>query len=397
MIPESLDFEIRRGHHPDVVMNQIEQALAEQAFNLYTGNSIFSELPLRTIYNYLSLNTFYGNQNPEIIKLLQRLEPYPFMLELEATQWVCPLKCIFCEIQYDKREKPMQLSYKDFLYIVNQFPDLRWAGVNALGEPLTNPDFLKMVWELDRRKVAQEIYMTTFLLKEEDMKQFVNMSSFLLTKFSIDGATKETYEKVRVGSNFDKVIRNIKALARYKRQAGRHWPQIEFHYLVLQQNIHECEMFIDLIDSLNIECTGIMFSQLLHEFPGVKNIYTKISSELGNKLVERGKRYGIPVYFNGDAAQQKPPAYTCTQWMMPYIFPSGDVIPCCNGNEACMRTEQREWSMGNVFKTPFRQIWNGPKYRNLRKTLMENNVEGYMPVCKNLCAIHDITAKRCQP
>lgn len=394
MIPETLDFEIRKGDNPDIEMNSVEKSILEQAYNLYTTSPKFSELPLKTIYNFLNLSAFYGTQNPQIIKLLQRLEPYPRMIECEVVQWNCPLKCIHCEIQYDKTEKPMMMSYKDFTYIMDQF-DLVWAGNNALGEPWLNPDYPKMIKYLDEQLVPQEVYLTSFLLSEEQMKDFVRMHSFLFTKFSFDAATKETYEKIRVNSNFDKVVRNIKTLDRYKHKKGKHWPQIEFHYLIMQQNIHEAEQFIEFVDSLDIECSGIMFSRLLHNFPGIEDKYMELPPELGPKLIEKGKQFGIPVYFNGDSLSQKPAANTCTQWTMPYIFPDGTVIPCCNGNEAGIRSKQREWSMGNVFTTPFRDIWYGPKYTQLRKTLREGNKEQYMPVCKNLCAVHDINKVSC--
>jgi MoaA/NifB/PqqE/SkfB family radical SAM enzyme len=223
----------------------------------------------------------------------------------------------------------------------------------------------------------------------------VDYKSFLLTKFSFDGATKETYEKVRPGVSFDKVVSNIKALDRYKRQRGKLWPKIEFHYLLLKQNLHEAEQFIEFIDSLDINCSGIMFSKLLHYYPEIEGIYTEIPEGLGEKLIEKGKNYGIPVYFNGDTLENKPAANMCTQWLMTYVFPDGTVIPCCNPNEANVRYKQREWSMGNVFETPFREIWEGEKYKKLRKTLMMGDKENYMPVCKNLCAIHNIDKVEC--
>jgi len=243
---------------------------------------------------------------------------------------------------------------------------------------------------LDLQQIPQEIYMTSHLLTEGQMEAFTNYRSFLFTKFSLDGATKETYEKIRVGADFDKIIRNIKALDRFKREKGKHFPQIEFHYLIMQQNIHECEQFIEFIDSLDIECSGIMFSQLLHYYPEIKDTYIEFPEGLGQKLVEKGKAFGIPVYFNGDTVKDKPAANLCVQWTMPYIFPDGTVIPCCNTNEANMRSKQKEWSMGNVFETPFREIWNGPKYKALRKSLMLGDKENYLPMCKNLCAVHDI-------
>ncbi len=383
---------MRGAGHPDPVMNAVELGIAEQAYSLVTNNPNWSGLPFKTAYSFIHLNTFYGSQNPEIIKLIQRLQPYPRYIEMEVIQALCPLRCIQCEATYWD-EKPIKLSFKDFKATMDQF-DLLWAGNNALGDPFLNPEYPDMVKYIDDQEIPQEIYMTTFLLNNDDMRKFVDYKSFLLTKISFDAATSETYEKIRVGSNFDKVVSNIKALDKYKRQRGKHWPQLEFHYLIMKQNIHECLQFLDFIDSLDIVCSGVMFSRLLHYFPEIKDVYCDVPVELGQKLIERGKQLGIPVYFNGDASACKPPAYNCLQYLMPYVFPEGTVVPCCNPNEANMRWWQRENSMGNVFKTPFREIWNGEKYRQLRQTLSAGNPVDYMPVCKNLCAVHDIGCKR---
>lgn len=395
-VPENVLWEMRRnGNHPDAEMNNVELAIASSAYQKICNEPDWAQLSPRTAYNFLWLNTFYGTQNPQLIRLLQRLEPYPRMVEMEVVQGVCPLRCIQCELTYSLYKEPIQVSFEDFKYVMDQFPDLGWAGNNGLGDPFTNPRYNDMVKYVDDKEVPQEIYLTSQLLSETDMQRFVDYKSFLLTKFSFDGATKETYEKVRPGVSFDKVVSNIKALDRYKRQRGKLWPKIEFHYLLLKQNLHEAEQFIEFIDSLDINCSGIMFSKLLHYYPEIEGIYTEIPVGLGEKLIEKGKNYGIPVYFNGDTLENKPAANMCTQWLMTYVFPDGTVIPCCNPNEANVRYKQREWSMGNVFETPFREIWEGEKYKKLRKTLMMGDKENYMPVCKNLCAIHNIDKVEC--
>ena len=317
--PESIDFEMRRGKNSHPQMEVVERFIAEQAFKNITTNSNWSELSFRTAYNFLYLNTFYGTQNPELIRLVQQVEPYPRMIEMEVVQGYCPLNCIMCERTY-WGEPPQHVSLKDFKYVMDMFPDLGWAGNNGLGDPFTNKDYPEMVKYLDDKEVCQEIYMTSFLLQEVDMKKFADYNSFMLTKFSFDAATKETYEKIRVNGDYDKAVKNIKALDRYKKQRGKHFPQIEFHYLLLKQNLHEAEMFLDFVDGLGIEVSGVMYSKLLHNFGKLEGIYTEVPDGLMERLVQKGQSLGIPVYFNGDASQCKPKTQTCTQTAMPYIF-----------------------------------------------------------------------------
>ncbi len=391
-VPESVLWEMRRGgNNCDSEMNAVELAIADLAYQRITNEPTWSELSPRTAYCFTHLNTFYGTQNPQLLNLIHRLDIekklVPFYIEMEAIQGECELRCIQCELTYSLYKEPIRLKFSDFKRTMDMLPiSPLWAGNNGLGNPFLNPEYPEMIKYLDDQQIPQEIYMTSFLQSEQDMEVFVKYRSFLFVKFSLDGATAETYEKVRPGVKFDKVIRNIKALAKYKRQAGKHWPQIEFHYLLLKQNLHEAEQFIEFIDSLDIECSGIMFSKLLHYFPEIKDIYTEVPEGLGQKLVDKGKSYGIPVFFNSDASTCKPQSKNCSQFLMPYILPDGTVLSCCQQNEQNRRGWQREQSMGNVFEQDFREIWWGKKFVELRKKLRENEYPP-LPICDN-CSTH---------
>ena len=390
-VPENVLWEMRRnGNHPDAEMNAVELAIADAAYQRIINEPDFAELSPRTVYNFTHLNTFYGTQNPQILNLIKRLDIegklYPFYLEQEAVQGVCPLRCIQCELTYTLHKKPIQLSFDKFKYIVDQFPDVHWCGNNGLGDPFTNLEYPAMIKYVDDMQVPQEIYMTSFLNSKKDMHTFVDYNSFLFTKFSLDGATKETYEKIRPGVNFDKCIENIKEIARYKREKGKRWPRVEFHYLLLKQNLHEAEQFIEFIDSLDVECSGIMFSQLLHYYPEIEGIYTKIPEGLGEKLIEKGKNFGIPVYFNSDASECKPEMKNCSQFLMVYGTPDGYIYSCCQQNEQNNRDWQNENSMGNIFTTPMRDIWSGEKFVSLRKNLREG-IYPASPICST-CSTH---------
>jgi MoaA/NifB/PqqE/SkfB family radical SAM enzyme len=215
MIIPQIDYLMRGGDHPDEELNSIEKQVAEQAMNAVLTNQNYAELGFKATYNLFHLFRFYMTRDPKIVKMLYRLQPYPEYVEMEVTQWICPLKCIQCEIQHSK-EEPIQVKFKDFKSVMDQFPNLHWAGNNALGDPFTNPDYWKMLKYLDDKHVCQEIYTTSTLLKPTDMEKFVKAKAQVYVKFSLDAATKETYEYLRRGVSFDHVIENIKALNDYK-------------------------------------------------------------------------------------------------------------------------------------------------------------------------------------
>jgi len=386
-IPQPVDLEMRGGDHPDSEMNALEKLIAEEAFNRVNSQAPWTELGYRRAYNFLHLLNFYMTRDPYKLKLLHRLDPMPSYVEMEMTQGICPLSCVFCENTYWD-EKPIQLLFDRFKYAMDQFPELKWAGNNALGDPFTNPDCWR-IWDyLDRKDVIQELYLTSYLLSPPDMRKFVDMRGLVFLKFSFDAATKDTYESLRVGSDFDKVLKNIVAFDKAKRNAGRYWPELHFHYIVMKDNIHEAISFLELIDSLGINCSNVMYSRLLWNFKEVEHLYTEIPQSLCQELQRKGKELNIPVSWNADLPGSKPPINECTTWLMPYIFPDGTVIPCCNFNEGNRRPWQRENSMGNIFQQSMREIWYGPKYTQLKRMLWAKKPMEASPMCQ-ICNIYD--------
>ncbi len=389
-VPENVDFIMRQGNHPDSAMNSVELQIAEEAYRRITVDPAWSELDPKTAYNFIHLNTFYGTRNPDLVNLLNRLQPYPVYLEAEVTGR-CPLRCIMCEHTYWNEPVYPDWDMERFKYVIDQFPDLKWTALAPIAEPFVNREFFDMLKYLDDKHVAQEIYMTGATLQETDMKRLADLKSMLMIKFSHDAATPETYEKIRVGAKWEKVVKNIKALAKYKKQEGRYFPMIQFHYILMKQNLHEAEMFLDWVDSLDIHVTEVMYSRLLYSYPEVKDVYTDIPDGLIEKLKEKGKRLGINVIANSDAQLQseKLPVNMCSQFYMPFVFVSGEVVSCCCQNEGNQRKLQKQYSLGNIFETPFRDIWNGEKYRNLRKNLYSGFPSSVSPICAN-CNTHNV-------
>ncbi len=385
LLPDTVDFEMRGGNHPDQEMDGFERGIASQAYNMTVGNPVFAERGYKWAYNWVYFHTIWQSRDPRIINLWYRLEPYPRFLEVEATQ-ACHLKCIQCENTYWDEPKTM-LSFDDYKRIVDQFPDLVWCSPNGLGDPFLNKDFWRMLEYDKSRGTCGEIYSNTSLLKPSDMGRFVDLGLEYF-KFSIDAATKETYEKVRVGIDYDVVIDNLVALHEWKLKRHSIFPKIHIHYLVMKDTVGEAKQMLDFLHSLKIDVDEIMYSRLLHNFPEIKEQYIEFPPTLGVELQEYGRKLGIKVTFNEDSVVDKPPANECLAFQMPYIFPDGTVIPCCCMNEQNRRQWQRDNSMGNIFQTSFREIWYGERYNKLRRLLREGHIIDASPMCA-ICNIYD--------
>lgn len=324
-----------------------------------------------------------------IFKVLEKspsLVPSPHSIELEVST-KCNLKCRMCEHTYWD-EPGKDLSYEDFKKIVEQFPRLNFVGFSGIGSNFLNKDFLKMLRYLKSKSVFVEIFDPFYLVDEKAAKELVDLSIDLMW-MSVDGATKETYEDLRVGSDFDRVINNVKNLIRLKKEMGKELPEIRFHYIVLKPNLHEMEKFVELIHSIaDGETPMIQFSQLLHPFEEVKDLAADVPEDIKRRVNEKGKELGIDICWNEYQFREKPPIKNCYNWTMPYIYADGTVQPCCALQEQKDRPFLRKYSIGNVMEKPFTEIWKD-EHKKFRQMIHNNRVP---PICTR-CQIYDVGSK----
>ncbi|MCG2758058.1 MAG: radical SAM protein [Desulfobacteraceae bacterium] len=333
-------------------------------------------------YNAVHFYIFWSwiREHPLLIKLLYWLAPYPSYIEIEVTTR-CNLRCIICERTY-WNEPNKDMSFKEVKYIVDQFPKLKWIGLTGIGESFVNKDFMKMLRYIKSKNVIVELYDNFYFIDENTAREIIELQIDNIF-VSFDAATKETYEKIRVGSNFERVVNNVRRFIQLKREENAFFPQLSFHYIVNKMNIHEIPLYIELIHSINNgKPVTIQFSRMLHEFEETKGLFAEVSPELIELAEKKAKELGVRVVWNLDVPISKPPVKHCIEWTMPFIFVTGHVIPCCSGNEAGQRKFQKKTSLGNVFETSFKKIWYGEKYKSLRRQLSRGKVPA---PCKDCC------------
>lgn len=315
----------------------------------------------------------------------------PRLVEIEVTTR-CHLRCVMCENVY-WTEKGVDMTLEQFKGIVDQFNKLKWIGLTGIGTAFLNKDFMKMLRYIKEKDPAIqiELFDTFHLIDEDKAKELIDIGvDFMFA--SIDGATKETYEKIRVGSNFERVISNIETLLRLKKETNSYFPVLAFHYIISRDNLHEVPAFVDLVAQRfgPENAHHIFFTGILHEFDAIKNIVVGIPDDIVEAACKKGAEYGIPISWNKNIPSEKLPFRECTAWIEPFIFVDGTVIQCCASNEGNRRSYQKEHSFGNVFKQDFKEIWNSEKYINFRKAINANSVP---PQCK-YCSVRDLSSGR---
>lgn len=209
--------------------------------------------------------------------------PYPKNLMIELTN-ACNLRCTMCYNRLMKRKKGFmdKETYKLVLENAKEI-GIEMIGLYTTGESLLHPqifDYIKQAKDMGFRYV----YLTTNgnLLNEEKIKKIFE-SGLDSIKFSIDGTSKESYEKIRVGGNFETLYGNIKTL-RDMRDKLKSKLKIYASFVLTNKNSHELKEFKNfwkgLIDEVMVAVVGNQSNLQEKEFNKL------IPGELKDKIVK---------------------------------------------------------------------------------------------------------------
>jgi MoaA/NifB/PqqE/SkfB family radical SAM enzyme len=118
------------------------------------------------------------------------------------------------------------------------------------GEPLFNPDLPEYLRELKERQIPSGTSTNCTILTEEISESLLNNDLYLMI-LSLDAISAETYKAIRVKSDFDVVIQNIKNfLALKKKLKKKTFVQIQM--IAMEQNKHEVNQFAEFIKKIDI-------------------------------------------------------------------------------------------------------------------------------------------------
>lgn len=339
---------------------------------------------IKYAYNYLHFRMYYGTNKKFFLNQIYKNIPYPSYLEIEITTR-CNLKCAICERTFWK-EPSVDMPFEKFMHIINQFPQLKWIGLTGIGESFMHKDYIKILTILKQRNIYIELYDNFHFVDKEKAEKLVELKIDKMF-VSMDAATSEAYKKIRCSDEFGKVVNNVKQLFAVKKIKKSIFPEFVFHFIINKHNVNEIADFVNLVHSIAGSGAVIQFTVLMHSFPEIAGIVINEDiSDQKNEALNRAKKLGIKIYFNQNASCKKPTVNNCSAWLMPFIFVTGEVIPCCAANEANRRDFQKKYSMGNIFETDFKSIWYGEKYSEFR----ENLSKCIIPIQCGDCPIFDV-------
>jgi MoaA/NifB/PqqE/SkfB family radical SAM enzyme len=277
-----------------------------------------------------------------------------------------------CEHTYFPQDyRNQNLTLIQFKNIIDSIPKLKWINMTGEGSPFMNPEFMAMLRYAKSKDIYIDFSHDFYTYNDKIGRELIELGIERIY-FSIDGCTKETYEKVRIGSDFERVIKNIRSFIALKKEMKSPLPEICYRFAFFKDNWREVPWLPKLVHDLGdvSDEPSINFVGLL-EFEQTKGLEVELpgcEKELADQVA---KDYGQSLYWSHvthDEAK-KAPCHFCVFWTEPYIMISGHVVPDCAVLMSNRRPFLESNSFGNVNDMSLIEMWNTPKYRQFRETL----------------------------
>jgi MoaA/NifB/PqqE/SkfB family radical SAM enzyme len=305
-----------------------------------------------------------------LLQQFPQLVPYPRYLEIEITS-KCNKVCIMCEHTW-WHEPSRELSFEEYKHLVDQF-NLYWVTLAGEGDPFLNKDILKMI-EYSRKK-HMSVYMDDSLdLVDESIAYELVRLGVEGIYVSMDAGTKETYESLKVGCNFDRTIKHLKGLLAAKKSLNSPLPEICFRFVVNKKNQYEMSQMIENIQKLGKRSdfgdgSKINFVGLL-SYPETKDLLVEVFPQTEVEKAMKTSR-DIPIIFARSDVSINPSINRCLAFMEPYcvLVPENIIIPCCAVMMSNSRQKLLEYCFGNYNNEPTKDIWSSAYYKWFRQSV----------------------------
>src|SRR5881396_1232519 len=169
----------------------------------------------------------------------------PIKLDIENVSR-CNFRCTMCVVSdWEKGKRGEDMSLEEFQRLIDEQYGLFEIKLQGIGEPTMQGDvFFEMIKYARARQIWVRTTTNASLLHVKDNYRKLVDTGVNEIQISIDGAEKATFESIRRGSRFDKVIENCKLINAYCREKGI--SRTKMWTVVQRGNQHQLEDLVRL-------------------------------------------------------------------------------------------------------------------------------------------------------
>ena len=313
----------------------------------------------------------------------------PVIANIEITTY-CNLKCQFCARTQLKKSN-QQMPFDRFRNILALLPNIYKIVLVGLGEPLLHPqlgDFISYAKSLNK-KVG--LVTNAMLLTPETSKQLLEAGLDSIA-FSIDGSDVDLASLVRKGTDFKKVIKNIKefvAISNTSRKVSRAvFSAVSIDTVSHLTDLVDCvaELGVDVLMLSDINFKANLDHTLWQntnenlEATVKQAIAYAFSKNLPVLSVHGLEEFGLEKRYH-DFLMIPPGQLYQRSKEHTWCFSPWQTIPIDVEGKITLCDCQPDLVIGNLFRDSFSRIWNGETLQKYRTEMLSQEPPEACKIC----------------
>lgn len=327
----------------------------------------------------------------------------------------CNGTCIYCphtlmKNRWASKQMPIELFYKLIPFL--KYTDMVY--LQGWGEPLLNNDIFEMIRICKNQGKCVGFTTNGMLLTEETIRKLVDLGPDIIG-ISLAGTTATTHNRIRKGTDFNKLVSNLELLSKIKAEKKTNVPAVHFAYLMLRSNFHELKEILPLakkveakqivVSNLTLVLETKLSSEAIFNDTGEIAYYSSMLKEIKDKAAIKNIifDYHGPGIDDASLRCRENILHACV------INVEGEVVPCVfvdpvlcenrksvESNSSCYIFKDqffpiRGISFGNIRNKNLTHIWNKKEYSGFREFFNPNitrspeQILSEMPQCCITC------------
>jgi MoaA/NifB/PqqE/SkfB family radical SAM enzyme len=318
-------------NHP-LILNLIKLIISSK---LVSGNAFYQNLIVKKAKNFA-----------------KNSREYQQTISIETTLF-CNSRCVFCA-HHNKLMSGL-MSKELYEKIIDECYELgiRKIVFGVYGEFMTDKFMFERIKYLRIKGMKYGFITNASLMNKEIVDELFKLGGMFSVQFSVNGFSKDIYEKTMVGLRKEDAYENIAYFLRQK------------------EKLEEDDLIVD-ISAVIIRQNKKDFKKLFKFWRGQKGISTIWPIELMDRMGEdyKGKLGELGIMSKKD------------RWLSPCRFLWGALRVYYDGrvSSCCKDDDKRELIIGDISKESLKEVLNSKIMANLRECHLSGNRKSH-PVC----------------
>ena len=288
------------------------------------------------------------------------LSSLPRRLVFELTN-ACNLNCVMCgRNAADFKGTVFNMDW--FRWFEPMLDTVEEVTLMGWGEPTMHPDFTEMLRIIDQHSARK--YFCTNGMRLDRIRDAIFDYHVDVFAVSVDGASPETNNRIRRGSDLDQIIASLQEIERIKTERNLSYPWINFVFCAMKQNLHELPDVVRLAKKAGIDEVKVVYLTAFDETLSREVLYgcsdevREVFAEAIRIAEELHIAIKLPHIQGEDPAGDRSHKDCYVAWRDFFLGSDGYIRPC-------MSTPV-QFGKFDPDKT-FEEMWNAESYQRYRR------------------------------